>query len=263
MNRLEKLLLATAVILWLIAENAAAQPPAGSATPAAPAAATPAPADNLPWVSLRAALDAPDNSMVYVRARLVSLEEPRPNSKQPYSFHLSDATGTGRMVAFANIYAQIQNSEQFKAGVELEIYAKTGEYKGERQLTLERASYIRVRPGSASTEQKFRPMAAPAQTGYLPVTVAAISKAMVGRKVELKGTIDKLEPSKTERNPYRLFVKDDTGTVLIVYWPDVAAKLDPALHLDSGKPITVNGTVTEFRDTLQIRIDSPEQLLQK
>lgn len=231
------------------------QPPSDQATPT-PAAQQPAnPADALPWITVSEALASPLGQYVYVRAKVDAIQPPRPGSRAPWNYHVSDASGAGKVVIFQDVYTQIQGADAFKQGVTLELFVEVSEYKGQRQLVVTRPAFVRVQAGSRAMTSRF----GGANTDvYIPVTIQTITRQTVGRKVIVKGTISAFEPSGGGTLPHRGTLTDETGSVIFIFWKETGEKIDPSVKFEVGRTIELGGVVTEFGNTMQVRIDEPQ-----
>lgn len=233
----------------------AGTPPSGTAQ--ATPAPTADPADALPWVTVSEASAMATGSYVYVRAKLDAMQPPRPNSRAPWNLHVSDNTGTMKVVIFQDVYSQIQNpTEIFQPGVTLELFVEASEYRGERQLVVTRPAYVRVKAGSRAITSKFRSGSSGGFGGnYTPVTIMTLNRQTVGRSVQIKGTITNLDPSPGGSLPTKMVVADETGSVIVIFWKEIGDQIDPSVKVEVGQKIEISGVVTEFENTIQVRID--------
>ncbi len=231
------------------------QPPGTQATPT-PAAQAPAnTADTLPWITITEALAAPLGQYVYVRAKVDAVQPPRPGSRAPWNYHVSDASGAGKVVIFQDVYTQIQGADAFKPGVTLELFVEISEYKGQRQLVVTRPAFVRVQAGSRAMSSKFGGANTDA---YIPVTIQTITRQTVGRKVIIKGTVSAYEPSAGGSLPNRGTLTDETGSVIFIFWKETGEKIDPSVRFEVGQTVEIGGVVTEFGNTMQVRVDEPQ-----
>jgi DNA/RNA endonuclease YhcR with UshA esterase domain len=110
------------------------------------------------------------------------------------------------------------------------------------------------------------PVLAGADAVYSPfpgsVPAQEITTAQIGKDLAIAGEIVKIIPSTGERVPYRLYlVNREPGSVIVVYWPDVAG----SIHGDQGTPsvgtkVSATGKLSEYKGSLQIRIKNKAQL---
>jgi DNA/RNA endonuclease YhcR with UshA esterase domain len=223
-------------------------------TPATTPVATTNPRIN--WLTIKQALAVPDKTPVFVRATLMSVAEPRPDSRQPWSLYLVDNTGTIRVVIFQDVYRRIADPSFLRQGTRVDVYAVAGEYRGERQLTIEAPTHIRRTPG-AGTSALFAGMADESQGSprYDPVSIGALTMLSIGQTVTISGVVAAVQPSDNERLPTRVMLQDSTGRMPIVYWKPVADRLPESVRPIVGQPLTASGVVTEFQGSLQLRVD--------
>lgn len=221
-------------------------------TPRQPQASTQT-APSIRWMNLNAVGIAPLESNIYVRATVVSIAEPRPDSRQPYSIYLMDDSGTMRAVVFQDTWARIPNTDFLRPGTQVDIFGKVDEYRGQRQLTIAQPNHVRRTPGSA--DMGF--MVSSNGGEYTPISVGAISLLTVGQAVVVSGVVSKYEVPDADRIPFKVEVRDPTGAIEVVYWKDLDARIPTANKPVPGQEIHIGGVVSEFRGGLQLRVDDP------
>ncbi|MCC5876409.1 MAG: hypothetical protein JJU11_09355 [Candidatus Sumerlaeia bacterium] len=209
------------------------------------------------WLDITRANRAPVDSNVYVRCTIVSVAEPRPDSRQPYSVYLMDGTGTTRAVIFQDTWRQIPNTDFIRPGIKVDIFGQAGEYRGQRQLTIAQPNHIRMTPGSSETVMMT---SSGSSQEYTAMSVGAISLLSVGQRVAISGTVSKFDTPTTDRSPYRIEVRDPTGSIDVVYWDQHEREVSPENRPVIGRDIHIGGVVSEFRGDLQIRIDEPQMI---
>ncbi len=230
-------------------------PPGGAGAPTPTPQAQANPADSLPWITINEAMAAPLGQYVYVRAKVDAIQPPRPGSRAPWNYHVSDASGAGKVVIFQDVHSQIQGVEAFKPGVTLELFVEVSDYRGQRQLVVTRPAFVRVQAGSRAMTSKF----GGANTDvYVPVTIQTITRQTVGRKVIVRGTITSFEPTSGGTLPSRGTIADETGSVIFIFWKETGEKFDKSVRFEPGQTVEIGGVVTEFGNTMQVRIDEPQ-----
>lgn len=212
----------------------------------------------LQWFSVKDSQEQPMGNFVLVRAKLVSVAPPRPNSKQPYSLFIADGTGTAKVVIFQDMWAKLSNTEQLVPGVEVEVCGKVQEYRGETQLNIERETHIRLRPGTEDVAESL--VKGGAVDRYTQVSIGTLNLRAVGNRVHVRGVAEKVDLSPEPRTPTRIHLKDDTGTIVVVFWEDTQKALDPTIRLQAGESFEVKGTVDKFREVIQLRVDDPKHV---
>lgn len=214
------------------------------------------------WTSLAETETLPLQTRIFVRAKLVSLVPPDPGSKQPYSLYISDNTGTQRAVVWQNIWERIPNRNDFQAGLIIDLYAEISDFRGDRQLEINRPQDMRIAPipqtlpNSAFREEASADMA----DEYNEISIGAISFATLGKKVRVRGTVSKLALAPAPRVPTKFVVQDNTGEIEVVYWSDVADVLPYDSQPVVGQQIEVGGVIGEWRGTLQLKVTEADQL---
>lgn len=210
------------------------------------------------WVNVKAALDAPIGTRLYIRCNLVSVAAPRPQSRQPWSLYVNDETGTIRTVVFQDTWAKIPDTSVLAPGTRLDLYARVGEYRGERQLEIEAPNNFRRTPGTVSAAG-LRSSRDDKQTFSL-VSIGSINITHAGQPLRVRGVVTKYVPAENERTPFRVMVKDETGEVEGLYWKSVADKITAENRPVVGQPIELRGIATEFDGRMQVRVDESQHV---
>lgn len=94
------------------------------------------------------------------------------------------------------------------------------------------------------------------------VAPETVTREMLGQEVALTGKIARVVPSERENVPFQLFLVDrEEAPVMIVYWADAAKQIhgDRGVPI-AGTPVSVTGTLEEYRGSLQVRVRRPEQI---
>ncbi len=100
--------------------------------------------------------------------------------------------------------------------------------------------------------------AAPA-AGITPL--GAITAAQKGQTVTVRGTVLSARKPTTDTAPYVIKLQGaDGGTLDMVFWKDTADQLKPAQQVNVGDQVQATGEVNEHRETLQLKLASPEGL---
>ncbi|MDX2177535.1 MAG: OB-fold nucleic acid binding domain-containing protein [Candidatus Sumerlaeia bacterium] len=217
--------------------------------------------DHLPWSPIRDAV-AKDTgkglaSYSYIRCTLVSIQSPQPGTRQPWKLFIADDTGQAPVVVFEDVWLQVPDREKFVKGAVIDLFAETGEYRGERQLNITQPTHIRVKPGFKVPRWSANRVD---PNVFVPVTIGAIGLHTVDSRVQLAGVIEEYAPSPVPRTPTKITLRDQTGAVELVFWREVSDKLDPTVRLDRGMPLVVKGVVRTYRNQIQVNIEAPEHL---
>lgn len=229
--------------------------PAGmSAQPAGnPPAAQPAPR-KLNWLTVGEAMKAKDDSKVLVRAQIVSVAPPRPNSKQPYSIYISDAAGSIRVVIFQDTWELMSDTRFIEPGAKIDVAGKVSTYRGERQLEIARPNHIRQTPGTSAGDSMMLGNKR-ASNEFTLVNIGGINVGLVGQPVKVRGSVRAIEPSEQDRIPDRIFLQDKTGEIEVIYWSETSKGIAEANKPAVGAPLQVTGIVGQYRGKMQIRVD--------
>jgi hypothetical protein len=100
---------------------------------------------------------------------------------------------------------------------------------------------------------------APAAAGITPL--GAITAAQKGQTVTVRGTVLSARKPRTDTAPYVIKLQGtDGGTLDMVFWKDTADQLKPAQQVNVGDQVQATGEVNEYRESLQLKLASPESL---
>lgn len=106
------------------------------------------------------------------------------------------------------------------------------------------------------------PTPAPQGLHGTPVAVNQVGPELMGKDLLIAGTILKVIPAASERNPNRLILSErGDSTLEIVFWPASASLILGTRGLPrEGTQFRVRGVLAKYRNNLQIRVESPAQL---
>ncbi|GAB4312241.1 MAG: hypothetical protein Kow0059_02630 [Candidatus Sumerlaeia bacterium] len=89
---------------------------------------------------------------------------------------------------------------------------------------------------------------------------SAVTSSLIGQTVAVQGRITNIIPPSSERAPYSLYITDDTRALRIVIFRDVYAQIKNPEKLAVGARVKVIGTVKEYRNNLEIQLNSGDQI---
>jgi DNA/RNA endonuclease YhcR with UshA esterase domain len=90
--------------------------------------------------------------------------------------------------------------------------------------------------------------------------VSEVTKEKLRQQVELTGTVESFQASRSERAPNSFKLKDDSGTIRVCIWPDVFEKVQGRDALKPGAKVSLKGSVAEFRDAIEVHVKAPEDI---
>jgi DNA/RNA endonuclease YhcR with UshA esterase domain len=199
---------------------------------------------------------------------VVKAYTPARSERAPYSVDLKDDAGVLRVVYWIDVSKVLSFTPA--PGQTLRITGQVSEYRGNLQLRVRGAADIKQVEMGAVAPAGIAPAASPAPAVATPasqvvapaqiLSPGSVTKESVGKTVKVKGKIVNIRPSWMETAPNTVSISDGAGTIDYVYWPDVDAKLTAEQKPVVGKPIIVEGEVTEFRGKLQVRVTSPGKI---
>jgi len=116
------------------------------------------------------------------------------------------------------------------------------------------------KPKRPSGKATSKPTSAPTTQGPpRKVRVGEIDKGMIGRLVSVTATVDQVaaRPSKTREKIYIVTLIDGDDRIALVYWQDLAKTMTPDQVPVESDRVRVIGTVTEYRNHLEIVLNDP------
>ena len=113
---------------------------------------------------------------------------------------------------------------------------------------------------TAPSDAAAPPESAAAKT-HAPTDLAAL-KPLKGQKIVMEGTVANAGANKTESIRYLNFTKNFRESVSLVFFANSGGGTFTKEKLATyvGKKVRVNGTLSEYNDALQIRVESLDQI---
>lgn len=81
------------------------------------------------------------------------------------------------------------------------------------------------------------------------------------RTVRVKATVEQIVPPRSERAPYRIVLRDGTGTGNLVVWPPQFDEIPEAHRPLPGYFVDVRATATKYRGTPQLQLEDARDLI--
>jgi len=196
-----------------------------------------------------------------IQATLINHREPW-NDRAPHLMTVSDGGNQMDIVFWNDIWDKLENKEAYKEGAIIQAYIKVDEYRNQLQLKLGDAKHMRV-VGTASSMPAAT--SAPATTPTTPTAgsaematampIAQVTAAMKGQLVAVRGkaiSVNIAEPG--SRRPTQVTLEDASGSIMVVFWEDLAAKIEVGDQPIQDSVYEVAGEVGEHRGNMQIRL---------
>jgi DNA/RNA endonuclease YhcR with UshA esterase domain len=249
-----------------VAVGAAAAPQAAPATAPPAAASVAASRESTPLASVSPMMD---RQSVTVEGMIEAISPSR-SASAPNRLTLRDASGTGTVVIWPEVYSLL--APQPQTGQRLRATGQVGTFRDQAQIACRDARAIQLLDESGQVISQTPSIAAaprgtgaPAQTAPAPsagaptqIAVSDIDASTVGRDVILEGTVAQVRQPTSERAPYVITLSDGTSTIPVVLWSDKWTTLSrpPA----QGDHVRVTGQVSlyEQRNEIQVRLESLE-----
>jgi RecG-like helicase len=225
-----------------------------------------------PKVDLGAVDEALTNQTVEVQGTIKSINTPREGSRAPYKLSVADETGSLNLVVWQPLWDELNSQRQLAVGDKIRLTAQVSRYRDELQLKIANTNELEVvsktepslpenvnanaPPAVVSTTAPPTTVTAPAKTSTTPLS--AINDALKGTNITVQGNITNISEPSSERAPYRVTLSQDNATMLLVYWKDMQEAV--TLKMRIGNTIRANVTVSDYRDTIQLRLRDPQSV---
>jgi exonuclease VII large subunit len=165
------------------------------------------------------------------------------SSRRPYIISITDGTTSVPVVLWEETWTSL--TELPVTGGTFRIRGAVSEYQGARQIRV--SSGTASAPSSGATRQR-------SQASILPLR--AVETTEPGTRITVRAEVSDVESSSNDRVPYRVTLKDGNDTVILVLWQDTWEALPAHARPQKGATLIVSGTVSEYNDTRQIRVDA-------
>ena len=88
------------------------------------------------------------------------------------------------------------------------------------------------------------------------VALGTVNKGLMGKTIEVEGTITKIIAPKAEsKAPWAITIADSSGQQELVFWQDIYDEIRDKVLLAPGKPIRARVTVRSYKDKLQLALN--------
>ncbi|MCX7005212.1 MAG: hypothetical protein NTV22_18335, partial [bacterium] len=195
-----------------------------------------------------------DGKLVTVRGIIERVDLPR-SERAPYNILMSDGTGTGRVVAWRNVFDASGNDARLQRGATVEVRANVAQFRGEPQLQLADARDITVVADASQTDAGGNETATPV------VALSELGSDHVGKNVQIKGIVRSVRaPGEGSRAPYMVTLDDNGTEMTLVFWSATYAQLANAAALCAGAPVKATVAVSDYRGKLQLTLKDAANL---
>lgn len=192
-----------------------------------------------------------------VEGRILNVLAPR-SEKAPYNLYLTDGTDTLFVVIWEDVFKAISGVDKLKPGANVRLTGTVNQYRGNLQFTINKSQDV-ILPGENAqasetqiVETKTSIPAPSLPAGILPP--GRIDRTHIGQEVVVQGRVKEFKPSWSETAPYSITLQDDSGTLRVVYWSDVAKVLGSSWEARPGQVLRIGGKVSAYRDNLQLKV---------
>ncbi len=160
-----------------------------------------------------------------------------------YWLALQEGHARLRLVLWESLFQACKDRDRLVAGAWVSTTGLVQAYEGVLEIVPERAEDVTFVAGGEPP---------PVETCVL----SRLSQADVGRECQVEGRVVAIGPF---AQGTRLTVDDGDGTITVVIWSDVLAQV--RVLLEPGQEIQVRGEVTVYRDTLELVVAAPDDLV--
>ncbi|HOE64551.1 MAG TPA: OB-fold nucleic acid binding domain-containing protein [Candidatus Sumerlaeota bacterium] len=196
---------------------------------------------------------------VTVGGKIVSIQSPRTDTT-PYSVYLTDDTETIRIVFWKETYNQIAIKEQLKPGTKIRVTGQVKDFKGNINLNVYNAADVQLFDAPISAPSVQQPMTAPPLASGV-LTPSQVNSSLLERTITVQGLVKEYKAPQTERAPHTIILTDNTGSIDVVFWSDVAAGLGSEKMPAIGQTLKISGQVNEFRNKMQIKVSKASDII--
>jgi DNA/RNA endonuclease YhcR with UshA esterase domain len=180
---------------------------------------------------------------VIVEGTVETISHPT-SSRRPYTISITDGTTSVPVVMWEETWKSL--TEKPVTGSTFRIRGTVNEYMGARQIRVSSGTFSG--PSTGASRQRG------GQASILPLS--AVETTEPGTRITIQGEVSDVDKPSNDRAPYRITLKDGTDTVTMVLWKDTWEGLSAYARPQNGATLIVTGTVSEYKDTRQIRVDS-------
>ena len=212
------------------------------------------------WANVAQMIAAQPNSYFFLEAKIKSVKPPDEGSNQPYVLYVEDNTGIARVVIFQATWAQMENPSQYEPGILIQVYGKTNDYNGIRQLIAEGPKWIRMKPDVLQIPDRLRRGEQVSTDEFIEASIGGLGIQAIGQKVKVRGIVKSIEASDRSRVPTKIVLADSTGEIQVVYWLEVTANLTLANTPAEGRTMEFKGVVGEYKNVMQLVVSDPEHV---
>ncbi|MCB2155436.1 hypothetical protein KQI84_11155 [bacterium] len=253
----------------------------GVALAALPQEAAKKEAPSIQWTTLNQTNNLYPGATYFLRAKLNSVINPGPQSERPCWLQLADETGTRQVRVDRDTWNNMKFHDEIQPGTFVEIFVK-GKDAGERvDLVLPNAWNIKILDGQPTAEESEEPEATPRAAVVRPITVgptptvtpipggasllvpepiSAIASKAIGSDARVRGMVTNIVEPRSETAPVRVDLQDDSGTIHVVYWSNVADAMNAETRPEIGATLEVLGEVDIYQGETELRVNAPNNI---
>lgn len=195
---------------------------------------------------------------IRVEGRVDAVYAPREGSKAPYKVRLRDEEADAYLVLWSNLYAPLE-ARGLKEGALVRARVAVGEHRGKLQLTPADASDVEIasapKPPREETPETPEPPVPQKRDGRL--APGDVGRSLLGTWVDVAGEVVDVERF---RSGMRIVLQGGGGTVESFLHTSLLEHAEEAASVARGARISVHGRVEEYKGTLQVNPDSPDDL---
>ncbi len=193
------------------------------------------------------------------------------SERAPSSFTLKDATGSIRVAIWPDVFNSIAGKDAIKVGAKVSVTGEAASFRDKVEIHPKAAGDVKVEgaPASAAAPTATAAATAAPKTAAAPVTaaspagvspIASLTKEKVGSEFTVAGTVTNVRKPRTETAPWVIKVKDESGSVDVVFWSDTANALPETKKAVNGDQVRIKGKLDEYRGSLQIKLGGADDL---
>ena len=190
------------------------------------------------------------NQEIFIQGMIANYRSPW-NERAPHIVTVKEGDAELPVVFWSDVHAQLANPEALVPGTSVQIFGRVSQHQGQLQLRVSTAEALRLTPAAGAASNA-------GGSGFRgrPVAIGEIAPSMLEQTVSFRGQAVQVRAGEGTR-PTMVTVEDATGAITVVYWSDVADRLDASRTPQQGGVYLITGTVNEHRGNLQVKLNEP------
>ncbi|MDD2714259.1 MAG: hypothetical protein PHW04_00040 [Candidatus Wallbacteria bacterium] len=198
------------------------------------------------------------NEKIRIHGEIIELIE-KPG-KAPNEIRIRDESDEGRLEMWKNTYQELAALKGFGVGAQVKADIFVDQYMGKLQLWVKNSKNLTIMveapAGSAAeTSIELKP-----EKSFEQTTIATLTESMIKSLVVIEANIENCKILPGPKSPNLITINDGSGSIELVAWKSVYAKLVRNPGFGVGAKIKVSAEIDKYRDNLQLRLNNEDDL---